>query len=115
MVNKPRWKGIILEYRGWVIRRVDRDNLGFHRVNDSSKEFAYPGSLEYALKLLFDEVLLQNCLTSKDKSLKGIRKTIEDTKHEFGVLLSPRHGIKGYPEGVERLKKHGVRVGKGKV
>ena len=111
--KKSRWKGIILQHRGWVIRRVDRYSLGVHRVN-TAKECSYFGTVENALTFLFNERLIENCQDSDDNTLVGLGKSIRDTKQEFGVLLSPNHGIVGYHEGIERLKKRRAGDDKGR-
>ena len=81
---------IILKHKGWVI---ETDN-NFPSTNyvlynkDKDKYKAYCSSLESALKMLYDQMLLDNMQDDYKATIKELRETIIATKRQFNELLN---------------------------
>jgi len=83
-------KKVILDYRSWQIvlePNFPSDNYILMKKNGVRR--AYCGSLESALKLLFDQLIIANINSSYGKKLVDLRRVITQTKKELEELVYP--------------------------
>lgn len=96
---------VALDYRSWLIE-VDEcfPSVNYIVRKKSDAHCAYCGSLEEALKMVYDLMLLDNVGQKNDysKTIEDLRNIIVETKKEFASLLNADDLIKNSYKIVEK-------------
>jgi len=101
---------VLLEYRSWLIEVDDCfPSVNFIVRKKGGTHYAYCGSLEAALRLIFFSLLLSNVNEKQDygRTLEDLRSVIVQTKNEFASLINADDVIKNSYKIIEKQTSSG--------